>query len=68
MTTNPATTNPAIVPSRVKTAGLLIAAACILVVPGPTKAVGRQFIHNLGEIIGVDDETPIELPLPDGNQ
>ncbi len=34
---------------------------CILAIPGPTRAVGLQLVHNFAHIVGVDDEGPIEL-------
>ncbi len=44
---------------------------CVLPIPGPTGKVGRTFVHNLGDIFGVDSDavelsptTPPTLELP----
>lgn len=55
------TSNNTVVPWKVRWALIGLAAAAVLTMPGTVKAVGERGIHNLGSILGVNDDTPIEL-------
>ena len=65
-TTTPA--NSTHVPWKVRWALYACGILAVLTIPGTVEDLGHRILHNIGQILDVDSTTPIELPLPDGQQ
>lgn len=66
--TAPATTSQP--PWKIRWAAYALTVLALLVFPGQVKAVGSTLLTNVGNILGVDDTTPINVSPtnPPGDQ
>jgi hypothetical protein len=56
------------VPWKVRWALYACGIFAVLAIPGTVEDLGSRLLRNVGQILNVDDDTPIVVPLPDGNQ